>query len=873
MKNNYKLTILVLLCTLTTCSFSYSQESDKRANAIRIFEKPVIDGKLNDTIWEKAMPVNDFIEKHPDENTPPGEPTEVRFLYDVNNLYIAARMFRSKPDSIVAYVSKRDNPGMSERIIITLDTYNDRKTAYSFSLSAKGTRTDYYHSTDAEYDRDYEYNPVWSGKTLIDSLGWTAEFCIPFNQLRFNEWDKQTWGLNMNQYTPSSREDIYWVLIPKNETGWSSRFGKLLGIKGITKTRHIEFLPYLTAGTTYDNTIEMRDQSLKNRFDGFWNIGLDMKVDVSPNMTLTATVNPDFGQIEADPAVVNLSEFETYFTEKRPFFIENRKLFERTGTNYFYSRRIGGTPHYSPYGDKIDMPISTAILSALKLTGRTGTGMSYGALSTVTNREFADVTNNGSTKQIEVEPFTLYNVFRLQQELDKSGSSFGAQVTSANRKIDANSELNSIINKSAYSGGLDFSIFLKNKKYSIEGFIGGSHITGSEAQMVNIQKNSSHYFQRPDATHLKLDTTATSLSGFGGAVNFAKNTGEHWLWSAGVFAESPGLDYNDVGRIMHADHISPVGSLTYRENKPNKWFNSYSFTLKTNNRINWEYILLNSYVQQSINFSLKDDSHIGATIKHILPGLSDTKTRGGPLMGTPEETSYGVEYSSDMTKDFQWYFGFGNMIPNVVGKNSISLYTDFSYNFNRLKVSFSPYIEYGIDPQQYIKTIDRYNDIYNFKRYIFGKIIKTTIATAIRFEYAITPDLTIDLYAEPFVSNGNYSNYGELTAKSSSDLKIYGKYPKSSVVYFENGDALVLENESAFLIENRDFRYLSFRSNLVLRWEWLPGSTLYLLAQINNVKSESQFDTIDPLTLGNSIIMPGKYSLALKISYWIPYSF
>jgi len=333
MINNFKLTKLIILFIIATCTFLSAQESDKRANAIRIFEKPVIDGKLNDTIWKKAQPVNDFIEKHPDENTPPGEQTEVRFLYDVNNLYIAARMFRSKPDSIVAYVSKRDNPGMSERIIITLDTYNDRKTAYSFSLSAKGTRTDYYHSTDAEYDRDYEYNPVWSGKTIIDSLGWTAEFCIPFNQLRFNEWDKQTWGLNMNQYTPSSREDIYWVLIPKNETGWSSRFGKLLGIKGITKTRHFEFLPYLTAGATFDNTLEMRDQSLKNRTDGFWNMGLDMKMDISPNMTLTATVNPDFGQIEADPAVVNLSEFETYFTEKRPFFIENRKLFERSGTN------------------------------------------------------------------------------------------------------------------------------------------------------------------------------------------------------------------------------------------------------------------------------------------------------------------------------------------------------------------------------------------------------------------------------------------------------------------------------------------------------------------------------------------------------------
>jgi hypothetical protein len=868
-----KIILIFILSTLFTCSYLYSQESDKRAYAIRIFEKPVIDGKLNDTIWKKAQPVNDFIEKHPFENVQPGEKTEVRFMYDADNLYIGARMYRAKPDSIVAYVTERDNPGGSERIIISLDTYNDKKTAYSFSLSAKGTRTDYYHSTDAEYDRDYEYNPVWLGKTNIDSLGWTAEFCIPFNQLRFNECDNQIWGLNMDQYTPSSREDIYWVLIPKNEVGWSSRMGKLLGIKGISNTRHIELLPYLTGGTTLDNTSEMRNQSLKNRFDGFWNMGLDMKMDISSNMTLTATVNPDFGQIEADPAVVNLTEFETYYTEKRPFFIENRTLFERTGTNYFYSRRIGGTPHYVPIGDKVEMPNTTAILTALKLTGRTGTGMSFGGLSTLANSEYAEVTKAGSTYKTQVEPLTLYNVFRLQQELDKSGSSFGAQITSANRKISDGSVLDSMINKSAYSGGMDFSIFMDNKKYSIDGFVGGSQITGSQSQMLKIQQNSSHYYQRPDATHLKLDSTATSLSGFVGDLNFSKNTGEHWLWTIGIHAETPGLDFNDVGKIMHADQISPVGSLTYRENKPSHWYNSYSYTITSSNRMNWEYIFLSSSLSQSVTFSLNDDSQISASLGYEFPGLSDTKTRGGPLMGTAEETSVGLNYSSDVTKDFRWSLGYGHIFKNIIDKRYDGLSLQFSYSFSRLKVSFAPSFEYLFDPEQYVEILESGREATYGKRYIFGNVKRYTLSSSIQFDYAFTPDLTLVLYAEPFISNGDFVNYGELSERKSYQLRWYGKTPNTTALEQPNGDYQITDNGDEFTITNRDFRYLSFRSNLVLRWEWLPGSTLYALAQINNFKYESEYKTIDPLTFGNTMFMPGKYTFALKISYWIPYSF
>lgn len=873
MKKSTKLIILVLLCLLITGSYLYSQESDKRATAIRIFEKPLIDGKLNDTIWKKAKPVNDFIEKHPDENTPPGEPTEIRFLYDVNNLYIGARMYRAKPDSIVAYVSKRDNPGMSERIIITLDTYNDKKTAFSFSLSAKGTRTDYYHSTDAEYDRDYEYNPVWSGKTIIDSLGWTAEFCIPFNQLKFNEWDKQIWGLNMNQYTPSSREDIYWVLIPKNETGWSSRFGKLLGIKGITKTRHIEFLPYLTGGTTYDNTTSVIGQSVKNRFDGFWNTGLDVKMDISSNMTLTATVNPDFGQIEADPAVVNLSEFETYFSEKRPFFIENRKLFENSLTNYFYSRRIGSTPHYTPDGEKVDMPIRTAILTALKLTGRTGTGMSFGALSTLANSEYAQVTSNGSTERVQIEPLTLNNVFRLQQELDKSGSSFGAQLTTANRNMGDNSILSSMINKSAYSGGLDYNIFWNKKKYSVYGYLGGSHITGSQTQMLSIQKNSAHYYQRPDASHLAIDSAATRMSGFIGGMTLKKNTGEHWLWSLGVHTESPGLDLNDLGRIQHADQISPTANLTYRDYKPSKWYNNYQVTLSSANRINWGYILLASSLKESASLSFNDDSQLGLDINYNFEGLSDTKTRGGPLMGTPQETWMNLDYASDVTKDFRWFIGYNSMFKNSISKDFKSLYLSLTYCFSRLQVSLEPYFEYNLDPQQYVQTMSSDNEITYGKRYIFSNLKRFTLSSAFRMEYAFTPDLTLELYAEPFISNGKFKNYGELSKPGSYQLKVYGKAPNTSSTELANGDFLINDSGTEFTIVKRDFRYLSFRSNLVLRWEWLPGSTLYVLAQINNVKYESEYQTIDPLSFGSTLYMPGKYSLALKISYWLPYSF
>lgn len=844
----------------------------KRARAVRIEgEAPALDGRLDDPIWRKAVPISDFIQKDPVEGAVPSERTEIAFAYDDDALYIGARMYSVDPSAIQAVVSRRDNSGPSERVIIALDTYRDRRTAYSFSLTASGVRTDYYHPEDAEYSREYSFDPVWEGYAAIDSGGWSAEMRIPFSQLRFSDLEEQVWGLNIDRYIPSKNEDVYWIPISKDaNNGWASRFGALEGIRGIRPSRRIELLPYAASGAQITSFRDPNDP-FNNGHNLHARAGLDMKMGLGSNLTLDATINPDFGQVEADPAEVNLSAFETFFSERRPFFIEGSQLIEGSGPAYFYSRRIGAPPHGDAEGDFVDRPSNSTILGAAKLTGRFPSGLSLGTLMAVTQREYARTYDLDSRTfgETHVEPAEIYGVARLQQELGAASSTVGGMVTAVRRDLDSDDPLADLLPHQAVTGGLDWNIRLDDGDYVLDGYAGGSYVAGKQAAMLDLQRSSAHYFQRPDADYLGVDSARRSLTGYTAGLSFERANGEHWLWSVEGSVESPGFDLNDLGQLGSADDIDVGGRLTYRENVAGPLFRNYSTSASIGG--GWNYGGANTYnyftLSANIGFHNFWNTDLSVSVAEV--GVSDNLTRGGPSMMTPRGIDMSAALFSDFAATVQW---------NLIGGYSLDELGGWSYSFTpglvanlgtRLRIALYPRISRSVDMRQYVTTqSDGRRETYG-NRYIFGAIDRTTLATQLRVSYAITPEFSVEAYAEPFAASGRYYNFGELAAPGTLDLRHYGT-DGTAIGTLPNGDYIVFERTGYHTFGNPNFNAIFFRSNLVFRWEWRPGSTLYLVWQQDRAAFDDRGDHVRPNDIWKSITAEGDHFFTLKASYWLP---
>ncbi|OYT15170.1 MAG: hypothetical protein B7C24_14490 [Bacteroidetes bacterium 4572_77] len=868
-----KITTLLFLILFST-SLLFAHKSDKLVLANRIDSAVTLDGRLDEDEWALARPMTGYSQKDPVFGGTPEEKTEIYILYDSKFLYIGARLHSVDIENIQNFVTRRDDLGTSERIIVTLDTYNDRKTAYSFAISVAGSRADYSHSKDSEYARDYNWNPVWTGKTYIDTANscWTAEMKIPFTQLRFNNDIEQLWGINSNRYVPTTHEDLYWILVPRNESGWSSRFGTLVGIKNIHPvSSRLELLPYAVGGLDINSEIDNNNPYAKYNKPRA-NIGGDIKAGLGSNMILDATINPDFGQVEADPATVNLTEFETYYDEKRPFFIEGNTLFSSTGEDFYYSRRIGGPVHYRPRNcDYYDLPPKADIPFATKLTGRTISGMNYGVQTAITMNEFADcyIIENDSTFSQLVEPLTMYNVGRLQQEVDDYGSTYGAIVTSVNRLMDEDDEVAKMLNKNAYSAGMDWNLFLKKKKYNFSGYIGASSVNGSEEQMINVQSNHAHNFDRPDAKHLSIDSSLTALSGVTGKVALSNSNAKHWFWNGSASYRSAGLELSDMGKLNRADQISYFQSLNYKENKPSKYFYNYNFTLSSwqNFNTNFESLVAPVNFEASCRLPNFYDIHFNSTL--YFGGQSDTKSRGGPMIALPSSQYAILYFSTDHSKENVLSSNISGY-QDVLGGNSYAGELHYTINKDRMKIKFM--ISYTSEKNmlQYVTRLDGTENSLYGNRYVFAGIQLNTLSSTIRFNYAFTPDLTLELYAQPYASHGKYFDYGEMVKAGSYDMKKYGVEEGTSINKTTDGDYLITDGEDEFTLSDYNFNYISFRMSSVLRWEWLPGSTMYLVWQMNNSKTDNEVSRVNLMSWKDALIEPGINSLALKISWWIP---
>ncbi len=830
-------------------------------------ESIVLDGLPNELIWQQAPTTGSFTQREPAEGEPGTVPIETRFVYDSEFLFVSAIIHR-KAEEVQAITSRRDNSANSERIIFSFDTYLDRITSYSFGVTASAVRLDYYHPTDAPFNRDYSWNPVWEAQTHQDSAFWSVEIKIPFSQLRFNDAEELVFGMNINHYIPNTNEDSFWIHIPRNEVGWASHFGYLKGIKGVKSTHRLETMPY------YATDIQHKDVVVSgNPFDARYQwqnrLGADVKVGLGTNLTLDATINPDFGQVEADPAFVNLSQFEVIQTERRPFFTEGAALFSGGGAGYFYSRRIGANPSFSPDADFISTNTNTTILAAGKVTGRLSNGLSVGALTSVTGNEFVNTFNVATTnyQQIKVEPLSSYNVLRLQQEFGEYGSRVGMIATGVKRQLEPDSELDKIMNRQAFTGAVDWNIRLNKRMYELNGNLGFSHVEGHPQAIMRLQRSSARNFQRPDASYVRLDSTRTSLSGFTGELTFAKREG-NFLWSISGETESPGFELNDIGVVQSVDEYNLSASATLRDQVPRTWYNRMEFSTSIFSVWNYGHVRNGTWWSNDFEWVFPEFQRFSVFHEYQFGGLSDDITRGGPLMRRPTGNYVNVNIRSN-----QGAANRGGITVDYFQNAEGSWNTEIAPSFEgqlsgRWEFSVSPRLSLRNDERQYIRTQSRSDERTFGNRYIFSRVDQSTLSLRLRLNYSITPDMSLELYAEPFVSTARFSRFGELAEAKTNQIRFYGTDGTS--ITQTNNEYVVTDGIDTFSFSNPSFKVFSFRSNLVFRYEWIPGSTLFLVWQQNRFNQLNEFNQVRSGDILDTLTAHGTQVLALKVSYWLP---
>ena len=825
-----------------------------------------LDGRLDEPAWQSAPPIRDFVQKEPVEGAPPSDEMEVRLVYDNTALYVGARLSSDTP--IQAPMGRRDEGDQAEHLLVSIDSYLDRRTASTFGVTASGVRLDHYYATDDDWNADEGFDPVWQARTSVDEAGWSAEFWIPFSQLRFNDRSPQVWGMNIQRWVPTRNEEIFWEMVPRTEEGWASHFGDLLGIDGIRPSRRIELLPYLSTSSHLVGDLVPGDP-----FNGGINpsggIGLDAKLGLGPNLTLEATLNPDFGQVEADPAEVNLSAFETFFQERRPFFLEGNDLLEGSVNNYYYSRRIGAQPQGRASGEFVDYPSTSTILGAAKLTGRLSSGTSVGMLAAVTSEESARTFDSPqSFDRTRVAPRTTYGVGRVLQEFGPPGSTFGLMTTVVHRHLEENDPLAQRLTRNALTLSGDSLLRLGDGEYELGMYSGVTYVDGDAAAIARLQRSSARYFQRPDADYVEFDPERTSLSGVKAGVGLERRNGRHWLWEVGAEIESPEFEANDIGRLRSSDGRLARGELEYRQTTPGRWWRAYS--LRVDNRFEWNYggERQRARVQAQAQVTWPNFWETELSLATDLRLQDERLTRGGPLMQVPRtwRSRLQVESSEASRMRGELTLAYGRSEDGGLG---FDLGTQLTWQPGmRWQVSVSPEYDREVQTQQYIDALEGGRAATFNTRYIFGHIDRSTYSTEIRMTYTFKPDLTLDLYAEPFAASGRYSHFGELAQPRTRDVLTYGT-DGTIEERLPDGSRRITDGSATFVLPNLDFNVQSFRSNVVLRWEWRAGSTLYLVWQQDRSARETLGRRATAGDMFSSLGSTGDHFFVVKASFWV----
>ena len=790
---------------------------------------PTIDGILDDSIWASTAWGTQFIEVNPDENTDPSVQTKFKIMYDQKHLYVALKALDPEPETITDRLSRRDG-FVGDRINVLIDSYHDLRTGFLFTVTAAGVRGDEF-VTDNGDSVDESWNPIWTTKAVIDDEGWSAEMKIPLSQLRFSNDQNQTWGLNVMRQYFKNNEFSAWNRIPVGAAGWVSEAGKLKGLKNIKPQKQIEIQPFVVTKLDRYEAIAGNPYADGNDFN--LNAGLDAKIGVTNDLTLDVTINPDFGQVEADPAAINLDGFEIFNRDQRPFFVENKNIFDYrfadNRNNLFFSRRIGRSPQVSPETADdafVDQPQNTTILGAAKFSGKTKNGWSIGVLESMTSKEFTEISSNGTTSESLSEPFTNYFVGRVQKDFNKKNTFLGGMFTATNRSLTPEV---SALRKSAYSGGIDFKHQWKNRAYFMEANVVMSHVTGSKEAIKITQENLTHLFNRTDASHLEVDPNRTSLTGTGGRFGIGKVGGQHWNYNAGFKWLSPELELNDIGFLRSADEMIQYANLRYRTIKPTAVFRDFNMRLDQFSSFDFEgnYNRIQYELKGSGSFINNWGIDFGAAHKPRI--FSNSILRGGPRWRFSQENFQYLFVGSDQRKKLNGVLGFIHSQAKEDNFSLLKFESELNYQpTNALNISLAPEYSISKSQTQYVNQ-SNYNSA---TRYILGTIDNHTLTASVRLDYTINPNLSFQYYGQPFISRGRYSDFKYVTNPVAERLTDRFQAYDTNQIDLSRGDFQIDENRDGtmdYSFANPDFSYVQFNSNLVLRWEYIPGSELFLV--------------------------------------------
>ncbi len=888
-------------------------EGEERAPLVRpsfrvgeLSGEMTIDGRLDEDVWAGAPVATGFIQGSPVEGIPAEEETEVRVLVGDGALWVGARMFESDTANVVKRLVRRDEEGTYDYVSVSIDPNLDRRTGYYFRVTASNVQVDRYYYGDQRLDRAWD--AVWESQVHHDGEGWTAEMRIPLSQIRYeSSAAPQTWGINFGRKRMVSNETSYFSLRSRTREGFVSQFGTLKGVQITRDPRRIEARPYVVTGLHTgpsepgDPFFDGSDTSLR--------YGTDLRFGLGPAFTLDATINPDFGQVEADPAVINLSDFETRFDERRPFFVEDAQIFDFSlglgghSDELFYSRRIGRSPQgRAPWdADHSDVPADATILGAAKVTGRTSSGLSMGVLAAVTDAEQgrAFYKDEGEFESFLVEPRSHFGVVKLQQDFNGGASQVGGIVTAMSRDLPGDGGFD-FLPRQAYTTGVRFEHQWNDRDWSLSGHFAGSHVRGDSLALIRVQRSSNHYFQRPDATRHSVDSTATSLTGATWRLQLSRQNGLHWTGGGWVAQTTDGLEVNDLGYSRSSEEMEAGASLAYREIRPRGWYKSYNirgWILASwshealddpGSWQSWEDARIKGTTNVNARTTFMNEWSGNITLTYSPDHFNYGLTRGGPVMLDPGSFILRGSLNTDRRKRVSLKGGFSTRTGFKDSGDELSF--DAS-----VTVKPSPQLDLSVSPRFSIQTVmDQYvlstgtvpfEPTYG-RRYLFGELERHTLSMVTRVDWTFSPNLSFQLYAQPLISSGDYATYKQLAEPRTYNFHSFeeGYWDDSAEEPTCVGGQLCTVNDEGnrvnyvdfdedgttdYAFTDRDFNVRSLVGNAVLRWEYHPGSTIFLVWQRRQADRVRTGDFDLDRDLDALRDAPSDDRFMIKVNYWL----
>jgi hypothetical protein len=890
----------ILLPTNSTQLGSHAGTPARTVIATPTHQSVHLDGRLNEPAWTTAPPISDFYQSNPHEGEPASQRTEVRVLYDAGSLYVGARMYESDPQRIRAVLARHDDTGPSDNFTVALDTYHDHQTAMRFTVNPLGVRSDELTQGDIGFG-DPTWDPVWEADAEIDSLGWSVEIRIPLSQLRVPARKDQIWGINFHRSLASRQETDDLVLTRRTDIGYVSRFAHLTGLRGIRTPRGIELRPFAQSQLE-THPIAPEDPPIDTREINS-TAGLDARLELGANVSVDATIYPDFGEVEQDPAELNLTPYESFFDERRPFFVEGAQLFDFAGAGgsvltggvspFFYSRRIGRQPSGFPdllpalllpadsmRGPAMELPKSAPILGAARLAGRSG-GTSVGLLHAEVGRAYGEVRAQAFSGDSiinldyrdELEPRAHYSAARVKQDFRGGATTLGLLLTQTHRDL-RTPRLDSLFRSHAYSGGLDWQHRWSQNRLSFSGYLGGSYILGSAPAITETQLAPARYYQRPDQGHVRVDSTRTSLIGAAGEMRFGYQA------PSGIFTTlkggwiSPGFETNDIGFLSVADELSGSIEVGWRQPRPSQRFRSSGITLRlTESATSW-----GTHLDRSAGISLSGSTQGGWSgslgFSYSFGGLSKDATRGGPLMLRGRKVAVNYTGSSDPRGPLS-FVTYANIDGSKFGDRSAGFgaYLNWRPRAN-LYFSLGPTYSVSKPVAHYTSTVtDPLATATYGKRYVFAELNQKILSLVTRANVTFTPALSLELYLQLFSSGATYSDFKELREPRSFDFLRYGESGSEIARDPIAGGYRVDPDGSgpgaSFKLSNPDIALRSLRGTAVLRWEYMPGGTIFLVWN----QSRAGFDPSGRFggfgDFPDLFDEPSENIFLIKMSYWL----